>query len=165
MGRLTGGRDRQFRALRSPEGERLVLDENMSVEVVLPRGILRKLTDDEMAGYRVPYRDRERRLPTLVSPRELPIEGEPAEVVAIVNQNARWLAASRGVPKLFINGNPGVSISGRIREFCRNFSNHREPRGSFLAQKSLAGGSRAGVRQPRIVKNTVDMVDTRAALG
>jgi len=122
----TGGRDRQFRALRSPEGERLVLDENMFVEVVLPRGILRKLTDDEMAAYRVPYRDRERRLPTLVWPRELPIEGEPADVVAIVDQNARWLAASSGVPKLFINGDPGVSISGRIREFCRTLPNQSE---------------------------------------
>ena len=60
---FSGGRDRQFRLLRSPEGERLVLDKNMFVEVVLPRGILRKLTDEEMEAYRAPYRDRERRLP------------------------------------------------------------------------------------------------------
>src|SRR5262249_60115308 len=65
---FSGGRDRQFRLLRSPEGERLVLDENMFVEVVLPRGILRKLTDEEMEAYRAPYRDRERRLAALISP-------------------------------------------------------------------------------------------------
>src|SRR5215831_13561988 len=59
---FSGGRDRQFRLLRSHEGERLVLDENMFVEVVLPRGILRKLSDEEMEAYRAPYRDRERRL-------------------------------------------------------------------------------------------------------
>jgi haloalkane dehalogenase len=122
----TGGRDRQFQTLRSPEGERLVLDENMFVEVVLPRGILRKLSDEEMEAYRAPYRDRERRLPTLAWPRELPIEGEPADVVAIVDENARWLAASGSLPKLFINGDPGRSISGRVREFCRTLPNQRE---------------------------------------
>jgi haloalkane dehalogenase len=122
----TGGRDRQFRVLRSPEGERLVLDENMFVEVVLPRGILRKLTDEEMEAYRAPYRDRERRFPTLVWPRELPIEGEPADVVVIVDENAQWLAASSSLPKLFINGDPGTSISGRVREFCRTLPNQSE---------------------------------------
>src|SRR5262249_10181775 len=84
---FSGGRDRQFRLLRSPEGERLVLDENMFVEVVLPRGILRKLTDDEMEAYRAPYRDRERRLPTLIWSREVPIEGGAADVVASVDGN------------------------------------------------------------------------------
>jgi len=123
---FSGGRDRQFRVLRSPEGERLVLDENIFVEVVLPRGILRKLTDEEMEAYRAPYRDHDRRLPTLVWPRELPIEGVPEDVVAIVEQNAQWLVASTGVPKLFINGDPGASISGRVREFCRTLPNQSE---------------------------------------
>jgi haloalkane dehalogenase len=122
------GRDRQFRALRSPEGERLVLDENMFVEVVLPSGILRKLSDEEMEAYRAPYRDRERRLPTLMWPRELPIEGTPEDVVAIVEENARWLAASTALPKLFINGDPGAIQSGRARELVRAFPNQRESR-------------------------------------
>jgi haloalkane dehalogenase len=120
------GRDRQFRALRSPEGERLVLDENMFVEVVLPRGILRKLSDEEMEAYRAPYHDRERRLPTLIWPRELPIDGIPADVVAIVEENARWLATSTTLPKLFINGDPGAIQSGRARELVRAFPNQRE---------------------------------------
>jgi haloalkane dehalogenase len=123
---FSGGRDRQFRLLRSPEGERLVLDENMFVEVVLPRGILRKLTDDEMEAYRAPYRDRERRLPTLIWPREVPIEGEPADVVAIVDENARWLAASDRLPKLFIKGDPGAIHTGRLLELVRAFPNQRE---------------------------------------
>ena len=122
----TGGRDQRFRRLRSPEGERLVLDENMFVEIALPSGILRKLSDAEMEAYRAPYRDREKRLPTLVWPRELPIEGEPADVVAIVEENARWLQGSTTVPKLFINGDPGTTISGRVREFCRSLPNQRE---------------------------------------
>ncbi len=119
------GRDKLFRALRSPEGERLVLDENMFVEVSLPRGMFRKLGDPEMEAYRAPYRDREARLPTLMWPRELPIEGVPRDVVAIVEQNARWLAASDH-PKLFINGDPGVVLTGRFREFCRSWPNQRE---------------------------------------
>jgi haloalkane dehalogenase len=123
---FSGGRDRQFRTLRSPEGERLVLEENMFVEVVLPRGILRKLTDDEMEAYRAPYRDRERRLPTLMWPRELPIDGVPEDVVAIVDENARWLAASNGLPKLFIRGNPGAIQTGRHLELVRAFPNQRE---------------------------------------
>lgn len=123
---FSGGRDQLFRALRSPEGDRLVLDENVFVELVLPRGILRKLTDEEMDAYRAPYRDRDRRLPTLVWPRELPIEGAPADVVAIVEQNAQWLSAGGDLPKLFINGDPGSIISGRMREFCRTLPNQRE---------------------------------------
>jgi haloalkane dehalogenase len=122
----TDGRDKRFRLLRSPEGEHLILDENMFVEVSLPSGILRKLSPEEMDAYRAPYRDRERRLPTLIWPRELPIEGEPKDVVAIVDENARWLAATSGLPKLFINGDPGTTISGRVREFCRTLPNQRE---------------------------------------
>ena len=121
-----GERERRFRAFRSPEGERLVLDENFFVEKQLPATIIRRLTPEEMAAYRAPYQDRERRLPTLVWPRELPIEDEPADVVAIVDENAKWLAASRDLPKLFINGDPGVTISGRIRDFCRTLPNQRE---------------------------------------
>ena len=75
------GRDQLFRAMRSSDGERLVLDENYFVETVLPKSILRKLSDEEMAAYRRPFATRESRLPTLIWPRELPIEGAPADVV------------------------------------------------------------------------------------
>jgi haloalkane dehalogenase len=123
---FSAGRDTFFRALRSAEGERLVLDENIFVEQALPRGILRKLSEEEMEAYRAPYRDRDRRLPTLMWPRELPIDGEPADVVAIVEQNAQWLGASAALPKLFINGDRGSIVSGRLREFARTLPNQRE---------------------------------------
>ena len=120
------GRDKRFRALRSSAGERMILDENMFVEVVLPGGVVRKMSAEEMEAYRGPYRDRERRLPTLMWPRELPIDGEPADVVTIVESNAKWLASSTDVPKLFINGDPGAIVTGRMREFARSLPNQRE---------------------------------------
>jgi haloalkane dehalogenase len=115
-----------FRALRSEQGEHLVLDENFFVEVVLPRSIIRKLSDEEMAAYRAPFRDREARLPTLVWPRELPIEGDPADVVEIVERYGEWLAGREPLPKLFINADPGAQIVGRIRDFCREWPNQQE---------------------------------------
>jgi haloalkane dehalogenase len=119
------GRDQMFRALRSEQGERLVLDENFFVETVLPRSIIRRLSDGEMDAYRKPFLHREARMPTLVWPRELPIEGEPADVVAIVERYSAWLACSR-MPKLFINANPGALLTGRSRDLCRRWPNQRE---------------------------------------
>ena len=101
-----------FGPLRGPDGERLVLVENVFVEKVLPAGTLRRLTDDEMDAYRAPYRDPgESRRPTLTWPREIPIDGDPADVAEIVTRNAEWMASSP-VPKLFVNGDPGALLTG-----------------------------------------------------
>lgn len=116
---------RIFQGFRSAEGERLVLDENLFVERVLPGSILRGLTPAEMERYRRPYQRREDRLPVLAWPRELPIEGQPADVVAIVEGYARWLQQSP-LPKLFINAEPGAILTGRQRDFCRTWPNQRE---------------------------------------
>lgn len=116
---------RIFQGFRSAEGERLVLDENLFVERVLPGSILRGLTPAEMERYRRPYQRREDRLPVLAWPRELPIEGQPADVVAIVEGYARWLQQSP-LPKLFINAEPGAILTGRQRDFCRTCPNQRE---------------------------------------
>jgi haloalkane dehalogenase len=102
-----------FRALRSPQGERLVLEENAFVERVLPASILRDLSGEEMDYYRLPYLQAgEGRRPTLTWPRDLPIDGEPADVVTVVADYANWLADS-DVPKLFINAEPGPSSPAR----------------------------------------------------
>jgi haloalkane dehalogenase len=122
---VPAGRDAMFRALRSSEGERLALDENYFIETVLPKSILRRLSDDEMAAYRRPFATRASRLPTLIWPRELPIEGEPADVVAIVEAYADWLARS-AMPKLFINAEPGSLLVGPARDVCRTWPNQRE---------------------------------------
>lgn len=115
-----------FRALRSPEGERMVLQDNIFVEVRLPGAVLRRLTDEEMDQYRKPFRNPgEDRRPTLSWPRSLPIGGEPAEIVSVMNEYGRWLAES-DVPKLFINGDPGAIAVGRVRETMRTWRNQTE---------------------------------------
>jgi haloalkane dehalogenase len=119
------GRDRMFRALRSDAGERLVLEDNFFVETVLPKSIIRSLGEAEMEAYRRPFRKREARLPMLVWPRELPIEGEPGDIVAIVERYGAWLARAQ-VPKLFINADPGALLTGRLRDICRRWPNQRE---------------------------------------
>jgi haloalkane dehalogenase len=119
------GRDKFFRALRSEDGKRLVFDENFFIETVLPQSVIRRLSDAEMDAYRKPFVSRDARLPMLIWPRELPIEDEPADVVAIVEHYGAWLASSQ-VPKLFINAEPGAMLVGRSREICRSWSNQRE---------------------------------------
>lgn len=68
-----------FRKFRSVEGERLILHHNAFGERALPGGVLRTLSEDEMAAYRAPYGDRQARLPTLIWPRQIPVEGDPAD--------------------------------------------------------------------------------------
>jgi haloalkane dehalogenase len=115
-----------FQGFRSPNGESMVLEQNMFVEGVLPGAILRTLTDAEMDHYRAPFREPgEDRRPTLSWPRNIPVEGEPAEVVAIVEDYGSWLAAS-DIPKLFVNAEPGAIMRGRIREFARTWPNQTE---------------------------------------
>jgi haloalkane dehalogenase len=115
-----------FRRFRSPEGEELVLQQNFFVERILPAMVMRRLTEAEMDEYRRPFRNPgEDRRPTLTWPRELPIEGEPADVLAIIQRNSAWLGASR-IPKLFINAEPGAVLVGKHREICRAWPNQTE---------------------------------------
>jgi haloalkane dehalogenase len=115
-----------FKALRSPEGEQMVLQENIFIEKILPQAVIRQLTNEELSHYRQPFRNAgEDRKAMLAWPRSLPIEGEPAEVADVVSRNGRWLAQS-GVPKLFINGEPGTLARGRLREIIRRWPNQTE---------------------------------------
>jgi len=115
-----------FRAFRSEAGETLVLEKNVFVEKVLPASILRKLSEAEMARYRAPFAEAgAARQPTLTWPREIPIEGEPAEVAAEVAANAEFMAAS-DMPKLFVDAEPGMIMKGRVADLLRGWPNLRE---------------------------------------
>ncbi len=135
-----------FQAMRSPAGEEMVLQKNVFVERILPASVLRGLTEEEMAVYRRPYLEPgESRRPTLTWPREIPIGGEPRDVVTVVEQYARWLAQS-DVPKLFVDADPGVILTGSQREFCRTWPNQDEitvPGSHFVQEDSPAAIGRA----------------------
>jgi len=116
-----------FQAFRSPAGEEMILEQNAFIELVLPGAIARKLTDEEMAVYRRPFAEAgESRRPTLTWPRQIPIEGEPADVVEIVSSYGKWLAGSDSPPKLFIDAEPGAILRGAARDFCRSWPNQQE---------------------------------------
>jgi haloalkane dehalogenase len=112
-----------FRDLWSAKGEGMILNENFFIEVLLPKLVIRPLGEMEMNAYR--FLNPSSRLPTLMWPRELPIGGEPADVVAIVEGYSQWLLESP-LPKLFINAEPGSMLIGRSRDFCRRFPNQQE---------------------------------------
>jgi haloalkane dehalogenase len=116
-----------FQLMRSPAGEELVLEKNIFVERILPGAILRKLTEDEMAAYRKPWLEPgESRRPMLTWPRQIPVDGEPADVTTIVNGYAHWLSNDSTLPKLFVSGEPGAILIGRQREYCRTWPNQCE---------------------------------------
>ena len=115
-----------FQAMRSPAGEEIVLQKNTFVERILPASVVRGLSDEEMAVYRRPYLEAgESRRPTLTWPRQIPIDGEPPDVTQIVDAYAAWLSSS-DIPKLFVNADPGVILTGPQREFCRSWPNQKE---------------------------------------
>ena len=104
----------------------MVLEKNIFVEKVLPGSIIRKLTEDEMAEYRRPFLDAgESRRPTLTWPRQIPLDGEPADVVKVVEAYGQWMATAE-FPKLFINADPGAILIGSQRDFCRAWPNTTE---------------------------------------
>jgi len=109
-----------FQGFRTPEtGEQLILEQNLFVEAVLPASMLHQLTTEEMDAYREPFREPADRLPTLAWPRELPIDGEPADVVELVDSYDRWLASSEDVPKLLLTFEPGAIMSEPVVRWCQ----------------------------------------------
>jgi haloalkane dehalogenase len=109
-----------FQGFRTPgTGEQLILNQNMFVEAVMPASMLHQLTAKEMDAYREPFREPAHRLPTLVWPRELPIDGEPADVVELVDSYDEWLASSENVPKLLLTFDPGAIMSEPLVRWCQ----------------------------------------------
>jgi haloalkane dehalogenase len=98
----------------------------MFVDAVLPSSVMRGLGEEEMQHYRAAFSTPEDRQPTLNWPRQIPIEGEPPEMVELVASYGEWLMEATDLPKLFINAEPGSILTGRQREFCRSWPNQRE---------------------------------------
>jgi haloalkane dehalogenase len=114
-----------FQGFRSDKGESMILERNVFVERVLPGSILRKLSEAEMTEYRRPFLKAEDRWPTLTWPRQIPIAGEPADVVEIAAEYSQWMAQN-DIPKLFVNAEPGAILIGAARDFCRSWNSQTE---------------------------------------
>jgi haloalkane dehalogenase len=115
-----------FQGFRSDKGEDLVLERNMFVDAVLPSSVMRGLGEEEMQHYRAAFPTPDDRQPTLNWPRQIPIEGEPKEMVDLVDAYGTWLKTTTDLPKLFINADPGSILVGRQREYCRSWPNQHE---------------------------------------
>ena len=120
-----------FQGFRSPAGEEMVIEKNLFVEAVLPGSIVRDLTQEEHDEYRRPFTDLRHRRPTLTWPREIPIEGEPADVVEIVRSYSSWLSTS-DVAKLYVHAEPGALMTEGPVGFVRTWPN--------LTEVTVAGG-------------------------
>lgn len=108
-----------FQGFRTPGvGERLVYEENVFIERMLPGSIVRTLSEAELDHYRAPFREPSSRKPMLVWPRELPIAGEPADVIAIVESYRAALTRSN-IPKLLLTGDPGGLIRAPLIAWCK----------------------------------------------
>ncbi len=115
------------RQYRSPAGDDMVLVHNMFVEALLPGSIMRALEDAEMEVYRRPFLEAgEDRRPTLSWIRQVPLDGEPAELAEIMQAYSEWLSTDASVPKLFVKAEPGAIMAGESREFCRAWPNQAE---------------------------------------
>lgn len=108
-----------FQAFRTPEvGWDMIVNQHMFVEQVLPSLVVRELTDAEMDHYRAPYIDLPSRKPLWRWPNEIPIAGEPAAVVAMVEEYNRKLQQSR-LPKLLLSATPGGIIDAKAVSWCQ----------------------------------------------
>ncbi|MFK7830702.1 MAG: haloalkane dehalogenase [Congregibacter sp.] len=112
-----------FQGFRSLVGEELVLQRNLFVEAVLPSSVIRELCEAEMDEYRRPFPGTDDRQPLLNWPRQIPIEGEPQEIVQVLEAYGEWLASDDSPPKLFVDADPGSILVGEQREYCMSWPN------------------------------------------
>ena len=138
-----------FELFRSEAGEELVLEKNFFVERILLADSVSGYTDEEKEEYIRPFKNAgEDRRPTLTWPRQIPLDGEPKEVVEEVEKNADFHKNSE-IPKLFINAEPGSILTGDQREFVRTWKNQKEitVKGNHFIQEDSADEIGAALRE------------------
>lgn len=107
--------------IRTPgNGEEMVLDQNLFVRQAFTGGVLTPVDDDDLAAYLAPYPTRDSRRPILAWARQMPLGGEPAELVARIEAYDAWLATSANVPKLLMTfeGSPTLLIGKELADWC-----------------------------------------------
>lgn len=119
MDAMPEGFQELFKAFRTPDvGWDMIVNNNMFVEQVLPGAIVRKLSDEEMNYYREPYLEVSTRKPLWRWPNEIPIGGEPADVVEIVTAYYQKLQASE-LPKILFHASPGAIVTAPVVEMAK----------------------------------------------
>jgi haloalkane dehalogenase len=113
-----------FQAFRTPDvGWKLIVDQKVFIEQVLPGGVVRKLSDAQMAAYREPFTEPASRKPVWRWPNEIPIAGEPPDVVTAAEAYNGWLQQTE-LPKLLFHATPGTIVPERLVAWCRQSLSH-----------------------------------------
>ncbi len=109
-----------FRLMRTPfVGWLMISVGNAFVKQILPKATVRRLTAEEMKAYGEPFRTVASRKPVRQWPREIPIDGSPADVHELVASYSRWLQATP-LPKLLLYATPGGIITESGVEWCKS---------------------------------------------
>ncbi|NRG17938.1 haloalkane dehalogenase [Rhizobiales bacterium] len=99
-----------FRAFKDEQqGHKLVIEDNMFVDQVLPGFVNRQLGDKAMAAYHEPFLKESDRAPVLAWPREVPIAGEPAATTEALQQIEHFMSETK-MPVLLAYAEPGVLV-------------------------------------------------------
>ncbi|KUN82350.1 haloalkane dehalogenase [Streptomyces griseoruber] len=116
---LTPQARRRAETIRSEAGEAM-LDENLFVRQAYSGGVLTPASPADLAAYLAPYPTRESRRPLLSWARQMPLGGEPAELVARIEAYDAWLAKSEDVPKLLLTfeGSPTLLVGPETADWC-----------------------------------------------
>jgi len=101
------------------EGWKLIVDQNMFIEQLLPQAAGRDLSDREMNYYREPFRQPMSRMPIWRLARETPIGGEPQDVWDAVSDYS-WKLQKSAVPKLMLYATPGALLTQEHVEWVQN---------------------------------------------
>ncbi|KUJ13081.1 alpha/beta-hydrolase, partial [Mollisia scopiformis] len=121
-----------FKAFRTPVvGRKLLIEDNLFVKAILPKGVVRELTEAEKTYYESPFLDEKSREPVYRWPNEIPIEGSPADVYDIAEKYHSWLLDSE-VPKLMFWATPGTFVREEQAQWY--MENLKNVRGVFLGK-------------------------------
>lgn len=122
----------QFQQFRTPGlGYKLIVEDNVFIDQVLPASTMVPFTEQEMSCYRMPFLDPPSRQVILQFVNQLPVAGQPADVAAATGRYAAWLKRTR-LPKLFLWSDPGIITTAQDVEWAqKNYKNIQTP---FLGQ-------------------------------
>ncbi len=108
-----------FRLMRTPIiGWFMIGVLNVFVKQILPQATVRDLTSEEKSIYLEPFKTITSRKPVRQWPREIPIDGKPADMHALISDYSHKLEISN-LPKLLFYANPGGIVTPELVEWAK----------------------------------------------